>query len=175
MTLHPLPSHRHFALSLQVTVQVPEHFTPHSADSVQVTVLPAARVPSQSALVAQVTTVFAPPLTSQRALSLQAMVLLAPTVPAQLEAVVQVTAARSVPLIAQVAVCAQLTAQPEAGHDWVHVPLLHAQALPWHEQPAPSHAGMVGLPHESARAPKVSAASSSSARARAVRMSAHFW
>lgn len=137
--------------------------------------LPAARVPSQSALVAQVTVVFAPPLTSQRALSLQAMVLLAPTVPAQLDAVVQVTAARSVPLIVHVAVCAQLTAQPEAGHDWVHEPLVQPQAPAWHEQPAPSHAGMVGLPQVSARAPKTSAASNDSALERAVRMSAHFW
>jgi hypothetical protein len=137
VTAHPAPSHRHFAPDRQLTVQVPEHFTPHSDWLSQVTVLPAPRVPSQSAEFEHVTFVFAPPLTSQRALSLQATTPFWPTDPAQVELSAQLTEACSAPATVQVAFEEQVVAQAAVVHVCVQVPLLQPQAVLVQAHPAP--------------------------------------
>ena len=84
--LHPLPSQRHFEVSLQATVHVPAHSTPHEAELLQVTAPPAPTLTSQSALLLQVTVDPAPAVRSQVELFPQVMVLFAPTSPEQVAA-----------------------------------------------------------------------------------------
>ncbi|MBL8923051.1 MAG: hypothetical protein JNJ54_29650 [Myxococcaceae bacterium] len=146
VTVHPAPSQRHFALARQLTVQVPEHFTPHSDWLSQVTVLPAPRVPSQSAELEHVTFVFAPPFTSQRALSLHATTPFCPTVPAQVELSAQLTEACSAPATVQVAFEEQLVAQAALVQVCVHEPLVHPQAVLVQAHPAPWQTGTVEPP-----------------------------
>lgn len=145
--VQPLPSQRHFAVSLQVTVQAPAHSTPHSALVVQVTRLPAPALISQFALLLQATVAFAPMVRSQVELLAQVTVPEAPTVPAQVAPELQVNDAAS-PLLTMQLALLQIDTQPAPEQLWVHEPELHAHSPLLHRQPVPWHTGVTGGPQE---------------------------
>lgn len=122
---------------MQRTVHAPVQFASHSAELLQVMVLPAPKVPSQFAEFEQVTVTLVPPVRSQRAEFAHVTVAPVPTEPLQVEVVSHVTRAPDIAEMVHVAFWLQFVSQPAPPQVWVQEPLMQPHEVAVQEQPAP--------------------------------------